>query len=155
VAVRITFVEVADAALVHRLMREAFAEYDGVLEPPSGALTETVADVTAAIVAGGAVVAWRGEVAVASARYQAEADHLSIGRVAVPPVYRGRGLARAMMTFLEDHGRALGLPEARVGVRRSLPDNIALYERLGYRIVSEEPHPRGPAFTSVTMVKRL
>jgi ribosomal protein S18 acetylase RimI-like enzyme len=60
-----------------------------------------------------------------------------------------------VMTFLEEHGRRLGLPEARVGVRRHLPGNIALYERLGYVIVSEEPHPRGPAYTSVTMAKRL
>lgn len=36
--------EVSDikAYLVHRIMREAFAEYDGILRPPSGALRETV-----------------------------------------------------------------------------------------------------------------
>jgi ribosomal protein S18 acetylase RimI-like enzyme len=152
---RITLASIEDAPLVHRLMCEAFAEYDGVLEPPTGALMESVADVAAAIAAGGAVLAWESEVAVGSARFKPEADHLYVGRVAVVPVYRGRGLARAMMEFLEDHGRALGMPEARVGVRRNLPGNIALYERLGYRIVREEPHPRGPAYTSVTMVKRL
>jgi ribosomal protein S18 acetylase RimI-like enzyme len=155
VTTRCTLATVDDAALVHRLMWEAFAEYDGVLEPPTGALAESVADVAAAIAAGGAVLAWEGEVAVASARYQPEADHLSIGRVSVPPAHRGNGYARAVMSYLEELGRALGLPEARVGVRRNLPDNIALYERLGYRIVSEQPHPRGPAYTSVIMTKRL
>jgi ribosomal protein S18 acetylase RimI-like enzyme len=153
--IRITLATTADAALVHRLMWQAFGEYDGVLEPPTGALAESVADVEAAIAAGGAVLVWQGDVAVASARFQPEADHLYVGRVSVPPAYRGKGLARAVMTFLEEYGRRLGLPEARVGVRRNLPGNIALYERLGYVIVREEPHPRGPAYTSVTMAKRL
>jgi ribosomal protein S18 acetylase RimI-like enzyme len=152
---RIELASVADAALVHRLMWEAFAEYDGVLEPPTGALAESVADVEAAIAAGGAVLVWQGKEAIASARFQPEADHLYIGRVSVPPAHRGNGLARAVMAFLEEHGRTLGLPEAQVGVRRNLPGNIALYERLGYVIVREEPHPRGPAYTSVTMSKRL
>jgi ribosomal protein S18 acetylase RimI-like enzyme len=155
VIAQIVLAGVEDAPLVHRLMWEAFAEYDGTLEPPTGALMETVADVVAAIAAGGAVLAWDGEAAVGSARFQPEVDHLYVGRVAVLPAYRGRGLARAMMAFLEEHGRALGLPAVQVGVRRNLPGNIALYERLGYRIVREELHPRGPAYTSVTMVKRL
>lgn len=152
---RIALATVEDAALVHRLMWEAFAEYDGVLEPPTGALAESVADVAAGIAAGGALLVWRGEVAVGSARFEVKHGNLYIGRVSVPPAYRGQGLARAMMDFLEEHGRRLGLPEAEVGVRRNLPGNIALYERLGYRIVREEPHPRGPAYTSVTMTKRL
>ncbi len=114
---RFTLATVADAALVHRLMWEAFAEYDGVLEPPTGALAESVADVEAAIDAGGAVLVRQGEVPVASARFQPETDHLYIGRVSVPPAYRGNGLARAVMVFLEELGRRLGLPEARVGVR--------------------------------------
>jgi ribosomal protein S18 acetylase RimI-like enzyme len=59
------------------------------------------------------------------------------------------------MTFLEGHARTLGLPELRVEVRLSLPSNVALYRRLGFHTVSEQPHPRGPAFKTVILGKNV
>ncbi len=135
-------------------MRRAFAEYAGNLPQESGALRESVEDVRRAMAVdgGGAVLAFCDDQPVGSARFLVEDDALYVGRVAVVPEYRRRGIASALMTFLEqvalDHAREA----IRIGVRQSLPSNIALYEQLGYTEVKREPH--GADF-SVTMVKRL
>ncbi len=63
-------VGVAQVREVHRIMQLAFEEDRGRLVPPSGALTETLADVRTAITGGGAFLAFAGHVAVGSARYR-------------------------------------------------------------------------------------
>ena len=144
-----------DAPLVHRIMIAAFEEYRGVLEPPSSTHQETVEDVQRAFDTGGAALAWVGGEAVGSARFQLHPDHLYVGRVSTLPDWRGRGIASALMTFLAGHARTLALHEIRVEVRLSLPSNVALYRRLGFHIVSEQPHPRGPAFKTVILGKNV
>src|SRR5688500_17008396 len=130
--IRVELVDASQAELVLRLAVAAFQEFRQTLVPPPGVLNETVEDVAAYIERGGAVTAWDGATAVGSARVHPEAYRLYIGRVAVPPEFRRRGIASAIMHFLEAHAASLGLPEARVEVRMALPGNIALYESLGY-----------------------
>ena len=58
-------------------------------------------------------------------------------------------------TFTKDahnEGRSIGKRAIRIGVRESLPSNIALYESLGYQTLKTEPHG---ADRSRTMLKRL
>src|SRR6185369_8663025 len=124
------------AALVHQIMQDAFAEYIGVLQPPSSTHAETVEDVLRAMSAGGAVLAWEDDIAVGSARYNRKSDHFYIGRVAVLPAYRGKGIASAMMAYLEGLARDAGVERVQIGVRMALPQNLALYQRLGYEIIS-------------------
>jgi ribosomal protein S18 acetylase RimI-like enzyme len=125
-------------------MREAFAEYEGILAVPSSAHGESVDDVRSAMQRGGAVLAfWEGNVA-GSARYRVDPDVLYVGRVSVLPAYRRRGVARAMMRFLEQLGPTVERDRVRVIARESLPGNVELYRALGYRVVKIAPHPRGP-----------
>ncbi len=141
---RITLAVVDDADLVHRIMHEAFAEYRGILDPPSSAHAETVADVADALTDGGGVLAWIGEEAVGSARYGRRPDHLYIGRISVLPAHRGRGIGGALVAFLEAHALNLGYGEVRLETRMVLDRNLALYARLGYQIRAIVPHPRNP-----------
>ncbi len=152
---RIELAGMIDAALVHRIMHEAFAEYRGVLDPPSSAHAETVGDVARALAAGGGALAWLGAEAVGSARYGRQPDHLAIGRIAVLPAYRGRGIGGALVTFLEGHARTLAIPEVRLEVRMTLDKNLALYERLGYQIRAIVPHPRNPDYSFAKLAKVL
>jgi len=152
---RLVLAGVDDAELVHRIMQAAFAEYRGVLDPPSSAHAETVADVARALAAGGGALAWLGTEAVGSARYGRQPAHLAIGRIAVLPAYRGSGIGGALVTFLEGHARTLGVPEVRLEVRMALDRNLALYERLGYQIREIVPHPRNPEFSFAKLGKRL
>ena len=153
--IRVELVDPTSAPLVLRLALEAFEEYRDSLVPPPGILRESLADVVRSIERGGAVVAWAGGVPVGAARFHAEPDHLYVGRVSVPPAYRRRGIATAMMRFLEEHGRGLSLLEIRVEVREALPGNIALYESLGFVRVGVKPHPREPAAMTITLAKPL
>ena len=143
-----------EAALIHQATQEAFAEYRGVLEPPSGADAETVLDVEDAIRRGGALLAWDGDTLVGAARYEPRPEYLYVGRVAVHPRHRRRGIATALMRRMIEIARDRRLPSVRVGVRDSLPSNVRLYERLGFEVLSVERHPRGPDRT-VWMERRL
>jgi GNAT superfamily N-acetyltransferase len=125
------------------MMQLAFEEYRGWLVPSSGALTETLDDVRTAICGGGAFLAFAGDVAVGSARYRLFPDYAYAERIAVLPAYRGRGIAVALMVAFEEAVHALGVPEARVGVRASLPSNRRFYENLDYRALASRPYPTG------------
>ena len=151
---RIVRARVEDAALVHQIMHEAFEEYRSSLVPPSSSHDETVEYVAQAMDQGGALLAWDGETAVGSARFEPRPDCLYVGRVAVLPEHRRRGIASAIMARMEEIARERGLPAVQVGVRDSLPSNLDLYRRLGFEVVAFEPHPRGPDKT-VWMLKRL
>ena len=153
--IRVVLVDASHAELVLRLAVAAFEEFRHTLAPPPGILAETIEDVAAYFEQGGAVIAWDGETAVGSARFHPEADHLYIGRVAVPPEFRRRGIASEIMRFLEAQAVSLSLPETRVEVRMALPSNIALYESLGYLPISYQPHPRVPTAMTVKLAKRL
>jgi GNAT superfamily N-acetyltransferase len=153
--IRVALVDVSQADAVLRLAVEAFEEFRQTLIPPPGILAETVDDVARYIEEGGAVLAWEGEIAVGSARFHLEPECFYVGRVAVPPAFRRRGVATALMHFLEDHARSLGSSETRVEVRQALPSNVALYEALGYERTGVQPHPRVPTAKIITMSKRL
>ena len=131
-----------EAEIVHRIMQAAFAEYQGALPVDSGAHTETVDDVRRAMDEGGAVLALDADEPVGSARFRIEAEGLYVARVSVLPQYRRRGVASAIMRFVEQLGRSGS--RVRIGVRDSLPSNVGLYRSLGYQVTSVEPHPRGP-----------
>jgi ribosomal protein S18 acetylase RimI-like enzyme len=124
-------------------MRQAFAEYAGVLPVESGAHAESLEDVEQAMAAGGAVLAFVDDLPVGSARFTSEDADLYVGRVAVLPSHRRRGVASAIMRFLEGVAAGRGLAAIRIGVRDSLPSNVGLYQALGYELVSIDPHPRG------------
>jgi GNAT superfamily N-acetyltransferase len=143
-----------EAAEVLRIMQLAFEEYRDRLVPPSGALTETIKDVRAAINGGGAFLALADAEVVGSARYRLFADHAYAERVAVLPGHRHKGVAISLMAAFEEAVRALGVREARVGVRASLPFNLRFYENLGYRALSSRLYPTGTDF-DITLSKRL
>ena len=140
---RIVLATPAESPLVLSITQAAFAEYEGLLDPPNTAAAETVADVHHAMTEGGNLLAWVGTDAVASARFRFTPDHLYVGRLAVLPEQRGRGIASALMHAMEAIARATGRPEIALGTRMHLTRNIALYAKLGYKITKTHQHPRG------------
>ncbi len=64
-----------------------------------------------------------------------EAGFLAYERLAVHPGLRNRRVGSAMVDFLEEHARSVGLSEVRADARSQQPDNRPYYLARGYRIV--------------------
>lgn len=143
-----------EGELVYDIMQAAFAEYIGILDPPSAVHTETLEDVERAIEEGGAVLAWLDGVAVGSARYLFHDDACYIGRVSVLPGHRGLGIASAMVGYIEETAIEQGCKQMEITVRLILESNVRLYERLGYRVSEVYQHPLGGGMVG-DMVKEL
>ena len=72
-----------------------------------------------------------------------ESDHLLVENVAVSPSQQGRGFGRRLMAHAETLARELGYREIRLYTNQRFVENIALYQKLGYRIYREEVVPVG------------
>jgi len=129
-----------DASIfVHELTQAAFAGYEA-LEPPSGASRETLESVRGDLETAGGALAWLDTRPVGCLRFVVAAQHLHVRRVAVAPELQGRGIGRALMAWAEDQAGSRGLSRVTVGVRLSLPGNLAFYRRLGYEVIAEHSH---------------
>jgi GNAT superfamily N-acetyltransferase len=145
---------IEDAEVVHRIMREAYREYDGTVDPPMSGNGESADQVADAIRRGGAVLAWDGATPVGSARYRLHGEFVRIKRLSVLPPWRGRGIATAMLRYIERLALSQGRAQARLNVRMSLAQNLKLYLREGYRVVEVKAHPRGQDEVG-TLIKQL
>ena len=92
---------------------------------------------------------------VACVLYRDEGDHMYFGRLAVLPAYRSRGIAGALIDYVEERARELSLPRVRLGVRVALPRLRAHYERRGYRLIEERRHEGYAEPTYVIMEKNF
>jgi len=143
-----------EAETVLQLMRLAFAEYRGKLYPESGALGETIDDVRSGIASGGAFLALVDKAIAGSARYRVFSDHIYGERIGVLPEYRGLGIAAALTRAIESTAGARGVRQVQVKVRKSIPSNLVLYQKLGYRVLGTEPYPIGTD-VQITLAKNL
>jgi tRNA threonylcarbamoyladenosine biosynthesis protein TsaE len=126
-----------------------------MLDPPSGAMRETVDSVRRDLATHGGAIAWIDGEAVGCLRFEVEPDHLHVRRVAVLPERQRRGIGTALMSWSHGHALSLGLREVRLGVRRQLPGNQAFYKRLGYRVIARHHHPGQRRVTWYEMTLRL
>ena len=153
-SLRIRAAGMDEAARVMEIMRLAFEEYRGKLYPESGALGETLADVRSGIASGGAFLAFVDEAIAGCARYRVFSDHVYGERIGVLPAFRGRGIAAALTRAIESSAGDQGLRQVQVKVRASIPSNLKLYQKLGYRVLGREPYPIGTD-EQITLAKNL
>ena len=132
-ALTVRLVTARDAPLVRALMLAGFEQFREVLDPPSGAFAETDEDVAAAIGRGGAAVAWLGETPVGSVRFEPEESWLYIGRLAVIPEARRRGVARALVLAAEAEAAALRRDRGAALDAGSPPWQSRAFRRAGLR----------------------
>ena len=60
-------------------------------------------------------------------------DFAVLANIAVDPRYSGRGLGRALAEFAEEECLRLGKHELRLSTHVDLPENVQLYEHLGWQ----------------------
>jgi GNAT superfamily N-acetyltransferase len=146
----------ADASLLSELIMAAFSAYPITLNPPSSALKETPDAIRARFPDQGGGIAEIGNVPVGCVLFEPEPNGtLYLGRLAVHPAWRGRGIARALIAFVEDEARRRGLDRLRLSVRIVLTDNHRLFAACGFVEVGREAHPGFSEPTSINMEKRL
>jgi ribosomal protein S18 acetylase RimI-like enzyme len=142
-SLRIQAAAVEEAEQVFAAMRLAFEEYRGKLYPESGALRETLEDVRSGIASGGAFLAFVDEAIAGSARYRTFPGHVYGERIGVLPAYRGRGIAAALTKAIEARASERRVSQVQVKVRASIPSNLRVYKKLGYRVLDSKPYPIG------------
>jgi predicted N-acetyltransferase YhbS len=145
----------ADAAAIARVIRKAFAQYRGILEPPSGALGMDRDAVRELMRDGGFMVTEVRRRIVACVYHHPQEDYVYLGRLAVLPAYRGHGLGAGLVAAVEESALRAGRERVRLGVRVSLPENRVFFEGLGYRQVGLEAHPGFDEPTFAWLEKQL
>ena len=144
-----------DASEIAAVIQRAFAEYDGTLVPPSGALQETAQTVAARLAEERCILALQGATLIGCVCYANTGSGIYFSRLAVLPDRRGQGLARRLIGEIEAAARKAGIVSVTLGVRIALTGNVALFGALGYHEVSRHAHPGFAEPTSLTMEKRL
>ena len=145
----------ADIPTIVTLIQAAFKEYDGALDPPSGAHKESAQNIRQKLTTERAVLALLGDLAVACVFYRDQGDYMYFGRLAVLPAYRNRGISAVLIAYVEQRARELRLPRVQLGVRVALPHLRARYERLGYRVIEQRSHAGYAEPTYLVMEKLL
>lgn len=143
----------ADAEAVASILRAAFEEFRGRLDPPSSAHAETAETVREKMKTAGVILALAGEEAAGCIFCQPGEGRLYFSRLAVLPTHRRQGLGRALIEQIEERARAMRLPRVRLGVRIALDRQRTYYERMGYRVVESATHPGYTEPTYVFMEK--
>lgn len=145
------------------LIKAAFEEQRGRVDPPSSALRKTRAILRRELQTASALVAQlqpgralAGELAlIGCVFYEPQGDVLYLSRLAVMPTYRGRGVGVALMREAEIRGKRMGLRAATLSVRLSLQEQQNYYEKLGYHFVAYGVHEGYTEPTFLKMEKKL
>ena len=154
-AVRIRPLTIGDAAPAAVLIRSAFAAQSRATDPPSGALGETTASVSAKLAEGSGAGAEADGALVGVALWAEQDGALFIGRVSVLPAWRGRGIARALLAAGEAEVRRRGLARMTLRVRLALEENQRLFAGFGFEPAGQGAHPGCREPTFLVMEKRL
>jgi ribosomal protein S18 acetylase RimI-like enzyme len=147
-----------DAYLIHQIMVLAFEEYRD-MDVPSSALNETVSSIEESLKNGfeKALLCFRDGVPVGSVRFKTVKNSLYFFRLSVSPEARGKGIAKSILTWLENYAKEYKKTEIWCRVRMSLPQNIQLYNSVGYIVCKEEvvTNPNGFSVKTVVMKKEI
>jgi GNAT superfamily N-acetyltransferase len=81
---------------------------------------------------------WNGQAIACGAYRPLMQDIGEIKRMYVEPAFRGRGIARRLLTALEEAGRQAGYARMWLETGTSQPEAVSLYESNGYRRI--EPY---------------
>lgn len=144
-----------DAPVIHQVMVQAFQEYEKAT-PPSSALSETVDSIEQAMQQSEqAFIGYIEKQPVAMVRFTLSTK--GIFRLSVIPERQGQGLAKTLISWLEQYTLSKGITISQCKVRMSVPRNIELYRSLGYVVTKEEmvKNRNGNSLVIATMEKRL
>jgi predicted N-acetyltransferase YhbS len=145
----------SDIAAILAVIKAAFAEYRGQLEPPSSAERKTVEIVRQELSEATAVLAESDTMLVGCVFYRPQETYLYLDRLAVLPAWRRQGIAGRLIDWVEQVAREGGYRSVQLSVRVALPKNHAYYQQRGYQFLHYNTHPGYSHPTSITFEKAL
>ncbi len=150
-----------EAAIVHRILMEAYAPYRGKVVPPLKVFDSTPTSIALDIRSRrhGHALAWLGGTPVGTVRCTPGRNgegqrRWTLSRLAVLPEYRGEGIGAALMRWMEERARQMGVVELRGQVRTALPFLVRFYQCLGYQVLGFQSKPGYPRYLTI-IGKRL
>jgi ribosomal protein S18 acetylase RimI-like enzyme len=149
-AIELRRAELADAAAVRQLTREAYAKWVPRIGREPKPMT---ADHEAAVRDHRVDLLYLDGRLAALIETIAQGDRLLIENLAVAPRHQRRGLGTRLLAHAEEIAGALGYDLIWLYTNRRFEGNVALYSRLGYREDGEEVNPDGSV--RVTMSKAV
>jgi predicted N-acetyltransferase YhbS len=147
--------DISESAAIADIIIEAFSVYRGWLNPQPSALLETAATIAEKLRVERCLLAEIGGVLVGCVMYKPEDVGVYLGRLAVLPSYRRRGIALALVGAVEAEARRLRAESISLEVRVALLGNQRLFTDLGFVEVARHAHPGFSEPTSIEMRKRL
>ena len=137
------------------LLRESFAYMDGRIDPPSSLHNFDAAKLATKAAAEELVLAYVGG-ALAGCLFAApRGDALYLGKIAVRPDLRGRGIARRLFETAEALARARGITALELQARIELTENHRTFMALGFVKTGEGSHPGYTRATDLNFRKVL
>jgi N-acetylglutamate synthase-like GNAT family acetyltransferase len=129
-----------DAAALLDLIREAFVEQNGRIDPPSSMNTLRVSDVETHLANEMIFVIEEEGTPAACLFGTRKQDALYVGRLSVRLAARGSGHAKRLITAAEVEALAMGLKHLTLIVRRELTENHAFFQHLGFEKFAASRH---------------
>lgn len=154
---QLTIKPITNATDIITIIHAAFKRYES--DPiPSSALAETAETIKENVASGTEIfAAYKSDTLVGIMKVTKQLQSLYFSRLSVLPSYQNQGIATALINYLNTLAAERNVSTIQCKVRKSEQDNIRLYKKLGYDIISEEitMSPTGYAIETVTMQKEL
>lgn len=138
-----------DVAAIRDLVRAAYAKWVPLIgrEP-----MPMQADYAVAIAEHDFDLLVDGDMLVGLIETERRPDHLWIENVCVHPERQGQGLGHRLLHWAEKRAEIAGTGELRLLTNEAFASNVALYQRVGFKVDRTEPFRGG---TTVYMSKSL
>jgi GNAT superfamily N-acetyltransferase len=137
------------------LVRDSFAYMDSRIDPPSSLKGMGIEEFKAKAIKETLIFAEDDSMIIGCAFAALRDDCVYVGKVAVAPSARGKGVARALFAAVEELARTHGRKFLELQTRIELVENHATFAALGFQKVAESAHPGYSRPTSITMRKRV
>lgn len=135
--------KIEDPFTIIHVLHAAYKRYE--LAPiPSSALLETEQTIIGNLQHGITIFSAKlGDEVVGIVKYECTNEGAYFSRLAVLPSFQGQGIASKLIHFLTAHAHSEKHKSIYCKVRKSEPNNIKLYKKLGFSITKEE-HTKNP-----------